>query len=76
MAGAFGSMMISSTTLLQEFGFALAFAVLLDAMLVRTYITPAMMKILGPKLTWWGPKFLQRLDPSDISSEKYNDDDY
>jgi RND superfamily putative drug exporter len=76
MAGAFGSMMISSTTLLQEFGFALAFAVLLDAMLVRTYITPAMMKILGPKLTWWGPKFLQRLDPSEISSEKYNDDDY
>lgn len=76
MAGAFGSMMISSTTLLQEFGFALAFAVLLDAMVVRTYITPAMMKILGPKLTWWGPKFLQRLDPSEISSEKYNDDDY
>jgi RND superfamily putative drug exporter len=76
MAGAFGSMMISSTTLLQEFGFALAFAVLLDAMLVRTYITPAMMKILGPKLTWWGPKFLQRLDQSEISSEKYNDDDY
>ena len=76
MAGAFGSMMISSTTLLQEFGFALAFAVLLDAMLVRTYITPAMMKILGPKLTWWGPKFLQRLDPSEVSSEKYNDDDY
>jgi RND superfamily putative drug exporter len=76
MAGAFGSMMISSTTLLQEFGFALAFAVLLDAMLVRTYITPAMMKILGPKLTWWGPRFLQRLDPSEISGEKYNDDDY
>ena len=76
MAGAFGSMMISSTTLLQEFGFALAFAVLLDAMLVRTYITPAMMKILGPKLTWWGPKFLQRMDPKDISNEKYNDDDY
>jgi len=76
MAGAFGSMMISSTTLLQEFGFALAFAVLLDAMLVRTYITPAIMKILGPKLTWWGPKFLQRMDPKEISNEKYNDDDY
>ena len=76
MAGAFGSMMISSTTLLQEFGFALAFAVLLDAMVVRTYITPAIMKILGPKLTWWGPKFLQRMDPKDISNEKYNDDDY
>jgi RND superfamily putative drug exporter len=76
MAGAFGSMLISNTALLQEFGFALAFAVLLDAMVVRTYITPAIMKILGPKLTWWGPKFLQRLDPTEISNEKYNDDDY
>jgi RND superfamily putative drug exporter len=76
MAGAFGSMLISSTTLLQEFGFALAFGVLLDAMLVRTYITPAILKILGPNLTWWGPKFLQRMDPKEISNEKYNDDDY
>lgn len=61
MAGAFGTLMLSSTAILQEFGFALAFAVLLDAMLVRTYLTPAIMKILGPKWTWWAPGKLQRV---------------
>jgi RND superfamily putative drug exporter len=76
MAGAFGSIMISNTTMLEEFGFALSFAVLLDAMLVRTYLTPAIMKILGPRWTWFGPKFLQRLDPEEISSEKFEDKEY
>jgi len=63
MAGAFGTMMLSSTSILQEFGFALSFAVLLDAMLVRTYVTPAIIKILGPKWTWWAPGRLQRVKP-------------
>jgi len=76
MAGAFGSMMISSTTMLQEFGFALSFAVLLDAMVVRTYLTPAMLKILGPKWTWYGPKFLRRLESEKISSEKFEDKEF
>jgi len=76
MAGAFGSIMISNTTMLQEFGFALAFAVLLDAMLVRTYLTPAIMKILGPRLTWFGPKRLRRLDPNDISNERFEDKEF
>jgi len=35
--------------------------VLLDAMLVRTYVTPAIIKILGPKWTWWAPGRLQRV---------------
>ena len=35
--------MISSNTMLQEFGFALSVAILLDAMVVRTYIVPAAM---------------------------------
>ena len=61
MAGAFGTLMLSSTAILQEFGFALSFAVLLDAMLVRTYLTPAIMKILGPKWTWWAPGRMQRV---------------
>lgn len=60
MAGAFGTMMLSRTAILQEFGFALAFGVLLDAIVVRTYVTPAIIKILGPKWTWWAPGGLQR----------------
>jgi RND superfamily putative drug exporter len=59
MAGAFGSIMISSNAMLQEFGFALCLAVLLDAMVVRTYITPAAIKLMG-KWAWWAPGRLQR----------------
>ncbi len=59
MGSAFSMMMISSTMMLREMGFALAFAILLDAMVVRTYIVPAMMTILG-KWGWWAPGRLQR----------------
>ncbi len=59
MAGAFGSIMLSSNTMLQEFGFALFLAVLLDAMVVRTYIVPAAIVIMG-KWAWWAPGRLQR----------------
>jgi RND superfamily putative drug exporter len=59
MAGAFGSIMLSSNVMLQEFGFALFLAVLLDAMVVRTYIVPAALVIMG-KWAWWAPGRLQR----------------
>jgi RND superfamily putative drug exporter len=59
MGGAFGSMMLSGNTMLQEFGFALAFAILVDAMVVRTYIVPAAMSLMG-KRAWWAPGRLQR----------------
>jgi uncharacterized membrane protein YdfJ with MMPL/SSD domain len=59
MGSAFSMMMISSTMMLKEMGFALAFAIMLDAMVVRTYIVPAMMTLLG-KWAWWAPGRLQR----------------
>jgi RND superfamily putative drug exporter len=59
MGSAFSMMMISSTMMLKEMGFALAFAILLDAMVVRTYIVPAMMTLLG-RWGWWAPGRLQR----------------
>jgi RND superfamily putative drug exporter len=59
MAGAFGSLMISSNTMLMMFGFALTVAILLDAMVVRTYIVPAAMSLMG-KWAWWAPGRLQR----------------
>jgi RND superfamily putative drug exporter len=60
MAGAFGSIMLSSNAMLQEFGFALLLAVLLDAMVVRTYIVPAAIVLMG-KWAWWAPGRLQRV---------------
>ena len=59
MAGAFGTIMLSSNAMLQQFGFALLVAVLFDAMVVRTYIVPAAVTVMG-KWAWWAPGRLQR----------------
>jgi len=58
MGCAIGVMMLSSTKMLAEFGFAITFAILLDAMVVRTYIVPAVMKLLG-RWNWYAPGPLQ-----------------
>jgi RND superfamily putative drug exporter len=60
MAGAFGSMMLSTMVLLREFGFGLAFAILLDAMILRIYLVPAIMLLLQ-KWNWYAPGRLQRV---------------
>ncbi|MFA6711013.1 MAG: MMPL family transporter [Candidatus Methanomethylophilaceae archaeon] len=67
MSGAFGTMMLSSSPMLMEFGFALGFAIFIDALVVRTYIVPAVMHLLG-RWNWVGPEWLKtenRQDGSD-----------
>jgi|GEM_PF-5077167 len=54
MASAFGSMMISGTVMLKEFGFVLCLAIILDATLMRLVIVPAIM-VLMKKYNWWMP---------------------
>ena len=71
MGGAIGALMLAHTKMLAEFGFCLAFAILLDAMVVRTYIVPAAMRLLG-KWNWWAPGRLQRVrrdTPGDQSED-------
>src|SRR6266436_2467645 len=58
LAGALGSLLLSSNRLLEGFGFAIALAVVLDAMVVRTYLVPAIMSLLGPRALW-GPNRLR-----------------
>ncbi len=60
MAGAFATLMLNPSPFLQEIGFALAFAILLDSMLVRIYLVPAIMVLAG-KGNWWAPGPLQRV---------------
>jgi len=45
---------------IKEVGFGLAFAVLLDATIVRLLLVPATMTLLG-EWNWWAPKPLTRL---------------
>jgi hypothetical protein len=47
---------------LQQFGAGLAFAVILDATVVRLVLLPALMRALGPR-AWWLPAWLDRLLP-------------
>ncbi len=61
MGGAFGTLMLSSMPLLQMIGFALCFAILVDALIVRTYIVPAVMHLLGD-WNWKGPGYKKRME--------------
>ena len=60
LASAFLVLGTSSFTLLEAIGLAVGLAVILDAMVVRTYVVPAILAI-GKGGMWWGPKALQRL---------------
>ncbi len=60
MAGAFLTLMLNPSPLLQQIGFALAFAILIDSMVVRIYLVPAIMVLAG-KYNWWAPGRLQRV---------------
>ncbi|MDG6974315.1 MAG: MMPL family transporter, partial [Nitrososphaerota archaeon] len=54
LAGSLGALMLSSDLLLKEVGFAFAFSILVDALVVRTYLVPAVMSVMG-RWSWWSP---------------------
>ncbi|MEV6400112.1 MMPL family transporter [Streptomyces sp. NPDC051907] len=56
MAGSLGTMALSSTLMLQEYGAGLGLAVLLDATLIRMLFVPATL-LLFRKYNWWMPSF-------------------
>ncbi len=49
LACAFASLTVGEFTLIRAIGFAVATAVLLDAMVVRTYLVPATLQLLGDR---------------------------
>jgi putative drug exporter of the RND superfamily len=53
----FLSFMLGNERVLKEFGFGLAAAVLLDALIVRCVLLPAVLELLGER-TWWLPRWL------------------
>lgn len=55
MAGAFGTMMLSSMLMMQQIGFALSAGVLIDATLMLMILVPAIMALMG-KWNWWPRK--------------------
>jgi putative drug exporter of the RND superfamily len=68
MAAAFGSMILTGNPMLMQFGMALMVAILLDATVVRTYLVPAIMSLLG-KWNWWAPKWIQRKSAEEVAEK-------
>jgi RND superfamily putative drug exporter len=58
----FGSFLLGGHRLLQEFGFGLAFSVLIDALVIRSLLLPAAMHLIGPA-NWALPNWLGRVLP-------------
>jgi RND superfamily putative drug exporter len=60
MAGSFFTLALSPSPVVSQIGFALAVVILLDAMVVRIYLVPAILVLAG-KYNWWAPGPLRRL---------------
>jgi putative drug exporter of the RND superfamily len=60
MVGVFGAFALADLVVLKAIGLGMALAVGLDAAIVRTFIVPATMRLLG-ELNWWAPAPLARL---------------
>jgi len=59
LAIVFSSFMLSGVTSIKMLGFGVAFAIVLDATLVRALLVPALMRLFGER-NWWAPTAMKR----------------
>lgn len=62
MFSVFGGFVFSHMTMVRPIGLGLAVGVLVDAVVVRQMLTPAIMHLLGEK-AWWMPRWLDKILP-------------
>ena len=62
MISVFASFVASDDSMIKSIGLGLAVGVLLDAFVVRMWIMPAVMTLLGES-AWWLPRWLDRILP-------------
>ncbi|MFI5587868.1 MMPL family transporter [Amycolatopsis sp. NPDC051758] len=58
----FGAFLLDPSRMLAQFGLGLAVAVLLDALVIRCLVVPAIMRLLGER-AWWLPRWLDHRLP-------------
>jgi RND superfamily putative drug exporter len=64
----FGSFVLGDNRVLKMVGFGLAFAVFIDATVVRLVLVPATMELLGDR-NWWFPRWLEWLPRIQVEGE-------
>jgi RND superfamily putative drug exporter len=62
MVVVFGAFLLDPSRMLKQFGLGLAVAVLLDALVIRCLLVPAVMQLLGTR-AWWLPTWIARRLP-------------
>jgi RND superfamily putative drug exporter len=70
MFSVFAGFLLAPDAIIKSIGFALALAVLFDAIIVRMIIVPAVMTLLG-EAAWWLPAWLDKILPNiDVEGEQ------
>ena len=69
MVAVFAGFAAGGSTALQQMGFGLAVAVLIDATIVRSILVPSAMKLLGDR-NWYLPKWLQWLPKLNVEGAR------
>ena len=59
----FAAFVLSGVTSIKILGLGVAFAIVLDATVVRALLVPALMRMFG-KANWWAPAALKRFSIS------------
>ena len=71
MFAVFFSFVLNGDPVVKQFGVGLAFAVAIDATVVRCLLVPATMVLVGRR-NWWVPEWLGRIVPKvDIEGDEY-----
>jgi RND superfamily putative drug exporter len=70
----FGAFILGGIQVIKEFGLGLAGGILVDAVVIRMAVVPAVMLLLG-KSNWWFPKFLDRILPHVMVDPDMPEDD-
>jgi RND superfamily putative drug exporter len=71
MFAVFFSFALNGDPVVKQFGVGLAFAIAIDATVVRCLLVPATMVLVGPR-NWWFPAWLDRIVPKvDIEGNEY-----
>ena len=71
MITVFASFMLGEDRVIKLFGLGLSAAVLIDAVVIRSVLVPALMQLFGAR-AWWIPAWLNRLLPR-LSVEPHHD---